>query len=355
MRIILQALAAAFAFCAFLAAPASAAPGRSDVFVVAGVRVDETAANASAARDQARLVAYRTAFERLVRRVASADEAARLIPTLVVDDMTIDRLVTGIDIEEERAAANRYVARMTLNFNPNATRTFLRERGFAVLETRGPPVLVAPQMVGAAPAAVDAWRAAWEQGGFRQELTPLAIAPLTVSGAPGWEVARAAAELEGATRVVFVTVRLVSNGLVAVVEEVGPDGVVKPVGQFTQPVTIGGAQGLAPSLQRLAGAVNDRIQMDWKGRVSAGAAQRVRVGAQALFQSGGDWRRIKSALAQATRTIVSDVRIEAISPKGASLSFAYVGDQPQLAAELQRNGVRVEGEGAALTLRLAGP
>jgi hypothetical protein len=52
--------------------------------------------------------------------------------------------------------------------------------------------------------------------------------------------------------------------------------------------------------------------------------------------------------------VISEIRIEAVGREGALVSFSFVGDQAQLAAELQRRGVRLDNTATGPTLRVAG-
>lgn len=349
MRILTMLAASFAAFCAFLVAPASAA-GRNDVFAVAGVRADATAANAQAARTAAIASAQRTAFDRLVRRVTLEQDLIRL-GAPKPDDMTIDRLVSGIDIADERRSGTRYLANLAVNFDPVLVRDFLRTAGFTTVETRSSPVLVAPQMNAAAPGMADLWRAAFEQGGYSQELVPIATAPATLVGAPDWTQAQPAAAAAGAATALYANARVAGGTVVADLIEVGPNGLNRNRGQVSVPVTIG-ESGMAPALQKLADAAVARIQADWKASLATGAGARTKVAAVASFASQADWLKIRRALGAAAATIVSDIRIDGVAQEGALLSFSYVGGPEQLAAELGRNGVDVSMDGASIVLRV---
>lgn len=346
---IFRALAGALALCVVLVGAASAqSPNRSDLFVVSGVRVDVTAPSAAAARDQAQDRAERIAFERLVRRLTPAEQFAQFgAPRL--EGVAFDRLVSSIEIEEERRAGPRYIGRLRIAFSPDLVRMALRDAGYTVLETRGPPILVIPRLMGAAPEAEAAWRDSWSLGGFGQELTPIAVGGETLAGPPDWAAARDFAAAVGAAQAVYVTARIAGGAAVGEIVAVDSRG-VRNLGQVTAPMAIGDG-GLAVGFRQLADAANARIQAEWKSQLSQGAAERVRIAAQALYRTGPEWRRIKAGLVAASATIVSDVLVEAVAREGALVSFAYIGTPEQLAAELARRGVRLEGAPGAWILR----
>jgi hypothetical protein len=96
-----------------------------------------------------------------------------------------------------------------------------------------------------------------------------------------------------------------------------------------------------------------RIQNDWKGRIATGGGQRARINVSALYASQAQWEQIKGALEGAAQTLISEIRIEAVGRRGALVSFSFVGDRTQLAAELQRRGVSIADTAQGVTLRVA--
>src|SRR5499425_3726750 len=87
------------ALCAFAPGPASAQA--NNVYTVAGIYVDVTAANAASAQQAGFASAAQIGFNRLVERVTHPTElSAHGAPT--ADQATLDRLVLSTDVEEER-------------------------------------------------------------------------------------------------------------------------------------------------------------------------------------------------------------------------------------------------------------
>jgi hypothetical protein len=342
-------------FAAPLAYAQAPTPGRADVFTVAGARVDVTAPDATQARNKAIADAQNVAFDRLVRRLVSAEDLARIPPPKPVGP-ALDRLVRGFDVEDERRSGTRYIARFAVTFDGAQVRTLLREAGYTVLETRAPPLLVAPVTGGTAPptaAFVDAWRRAWTEGGFANELQPLSIAPPVVTGAPDWSQAAASATAAASSTAIYAIVRQPSaTSLAADLIEVGPQGMRRERGQVSASIS-GGEAGLADAMRRLANAANDRLQGEWRTRLAAGGGQRQRLVASALYESMADWGKVKVGLEAAARTLISEIRIEAIAKDGALVSFSYVGDQAQLATEMHRLGLKLEQTAQGPVLRVA--
>jgi hypothetical protein len=352
----LAAIAACFlaALCAFAPALASAQT-RDNVYAVAGVQVDETAANAAAAQQAGFAAAQRRGFARLVRRLGIPQElSARGVPE--VDAATLERLVLSVDVEEERRSGTRYIGRLAVRFDPTGVRTLMRQHGLTLVDTRTSPILVAPvsQAVWVNEDQSGLWRQVWEQSGYGAELAPLMVAPAGLTGAPNWDRAAPFASAAGAPTALFATLSMQGQTLSAALVEVGPGGVRRDRGAVTAQATGSDASALRNAMASLADQANTRIQNEWKARIATGGGQRARVSASALYSDQRQWEQIKDALEGAAQTLISEIRIEAVGREGALVSFSFVGDREQLSAELGRRGVQLADTAQGPTLRVTG-
>lgn len=337
------------ALCAFAPGAASAQggnqsgnPGRDNVYAVAGVYVDQTAANASAAQQAAFASAQRIGFERLVRRVTSPEELARA-PLATPDAATLERLTLSTDVDDERRSATRYIGHLTVRFDPAGVRALLRGQNLTVVDTRTAPVLIAPVAgAGVDEATAALWREVWSGGGFQEELVPLVTAPASLAGAPDWSAAAPFAQSAAAGSALYATLRVQGGGVSAGLSEVGPNNMRRDRGEVSARVSGADAPAMRAALASLAEQASMRVQNEWKARIATGGAQRARVSASAIYSSEADWERIKSGLEGAASTLISEIRIEAVGRDGALVSFSFVGDRGQLAAELARRGVSLE-------------
>lgn len=349
----LAAIAAIFlaAFCAF-APGAASAQARDNVYAVAGVHVDTTAANAAAAQQAGFAAAQQTGFERLVRRLTVPSElVARGMPA--ADASTIERLVLSVDVEQERRSGTRYIGRLTVRFDPSGVRTLLRQSNLTVVDTRTAPVLVAPLVAdGTAPEVAAAWREVWAQGGFGDELVPLAVAPETLTGTADWARAAPFAQAGAAASALYATLRVQGGTATAALTEVDANA-RRDRGEVSARIDGADAAAMRAALASLADQASTRLQNDWKGRIATGGGQRARVSASAIYTDQRQWERIKDALEGAAATLISEIRIEAVGREGALVSFSFVGDRSQLAAELQRRGVALTDTAQGPTLRVA--
>lgn len=354
----MKATPLAIAAAVFLAALCAFAPGaasaqvRDNVYAVSGVYVDESAANAAAAQQAGFTAAQTLGFQRLVRRLTIPEElGSRGMPAM--DSAGLERLVLSVDVEEERRSSTRYIGRLTVRFDPSGVRTLLRQYNLTVVDTRTSPVLVAPVTVGdVTPETAALWREVWAQGGFGDELVPMATAPAELQGAPAWDSAAPFARANAAASALFATLRVQGSTLTATLVEVDANA-RRERGEVTARVNGADAAALRAALASLADQASMRIQNEWKARVAIGGGQRGRISASAIYTDQAQWERIKDALEAAAQTLISEIRIEAVGREGALVSFSFVGDERQLAAELNRRGVTLENGAVGPTLRVA--
>ena len=130
-----------------IAVPAAAAPG---VYVIADVAVDETAASARDARALAIDAATAEAWRRLARRLVLPGGTA---PEPGAE--RLERLVHSLEIAEERIAARRYRALVTVRFHGPRVRGLLDDAGLDHAVTPAPVLLVLP--IGREGEAVSLW------------------------------------------------------------------------------------------------------------------------------------------------------------------------------------------------------
>ena len=110
---------------------AYAQTGDESVYSVTDVAVDVTADSAAHARDQAITQAQRLAFGQLLERIGvDAAVGAKL------SDDDIATLVQNFEVQNERTSSVRYLGIFTVQFKPNAVRTYLSGRGTNFTEER---------------------------------------------------------------------------------------------------------------------------------------------------------------------------------------------------------------------------
>jgi hypothetical protein len=122
-----------------------AAPVRAqtaaNVFQVSGIPVDATAADAVAAREEALLQGQIEGLRRLLRRLVPAADHVRLP---VIGAGQIQGYVANFEIADERVSADRYLAQLTVGYEPDAVRELLQGAALPYAETVSMPLVVLP-------------------------------------------------------------------------------------------------------------------------------------------------------------------------------------------------------------------
>jgi hypothetical protein len=130
-----------------------------DAFTVRGVDVDVSAANPQAAKDQAIAEGQNRAFRLLLERLTQPGDHARLPKA----DGT--QYVRDFSVQSEHSSATRYIATLSVRFNPAAVRKLLQGAGIAYAEPRNRVLVVVPVLKAGGRAVLwddpNPWRAAW--------------------------------------------------------------------------------------------------------------------------------------------------------------------------------------------------
>lgn len=132
-----------------------------DTFSVQGVAVDVLASDATRAREVGFVEAQRRAWRQLWVRLTGKPESSAPQP----GDWKLSKMVAGIDVDSERFSSRRYIARLTVDFDPIPVRAFIGQMGIGPGGKKSYPILLLPVVKdGGALAGVDptsGWFQAW--------------------------------------------------------------------------------------------------------------------------------------------------------------------------------------------------
>lgn len=334
--------------------PAGAARAAdADLFTVRGVPVDATAETATVARDRAIAEGRRVAFRRLIDRLVP-DTQAKQIPDPT--DSELQRLVVGFEVANERSSAVRWLADLTVAFDPAALRSRLSALGVAHAETRSLPVLVIPLYDTGGETILwkepNPWRAAWNdlppQGGLVPFVVPYGdvadIRDLSPDQATAGDLTALTAITEryGARDAVIARARPRAGGAVELtVQRLGPSGT-----DHTMVETVAGADGLDEA-KRLAPAVERTVSMveeAWKNDNLIRPGFETRVTATVPIDSLKRWLTVREALDGLS--IVARYQVIQLMRKEALVDVWVNGDAEQFRVALaQRDLDLIPGAG----------
>ena len=120
--------------------PAAAEEDTTDrLFTIRDIKVDETASQASKAREAALASAEMQAYQKLLRKLVQEDGRARL-PELSVAE--VQSLITAIEVVEEQSSSRRYLATLNIRFEPGLVSQFLADHNVPHVLSTGQGILV---------------------------------------------------------------------------------------------------------------------------------------------------------------------------------------------------------------------
>ena len=148
----------------------------NQVFKIENIEVDETSETAIAAREKALEIGHKKAWELLFRRVTLPDENSQMVE-LSLDE--IKGLVQGYEVVRERISPVRYLANLTVIFNPNLVREIFFKNGVTFSETPSLPILLIPVFetngVSRLWKRPNPWMNVWKESFYDNSFIPLII------------------------------------------------------------------------------------------------------------------------------------------------------------------------------------
>lgn len=324
-------------------------------FTVRNVQVDVTAANVSAARDQAFVEAQRQAFQTLLARLVLPADLARA-PKL--QESALEDVVLDIGVDQEKRSSVRYIATLSVRFKPDAVRQLLQSADIPYTEWRGRPLVVLPVwQTAAGPVLLDGtnpWRDAW-RGPAAQGVVPITVpsAPANAASLDSSSLPDAVQAAAGGPSVLadFAQRLNADDLLIATASETREDK-----GKLNIDVTLsgtgptgGGLNGtrsyagdtgeseetvLNRAVTDIANSLNDSYKSGNVLRFGQGTST-----LSVMVPLGGlpAWMAVRDKLTRSTPVRSYDVA--AISKEEASLVLHYVGEQSQLESVFMQNGL----------------
>ncbi len=347
-----------------LALPApGAAQSDPTVFQVSDIAVDATAANAVAAREQALQQGRIEGLERLLRRLVPAAEHGQLPG---VGGLDVERYVANFEIANEELSATRYLAQLTVRYEPEAVRDLLQSSGLSFAQTPSEPIVVLPLWQGPEGLRLwpedNPWWQAWEADLDPERLLRLVL-PLgdledMVALRAEQVAARDRAALAGIARRYGAedTLVVTATPLAGDAAPGGPPAVqlsMERIGNIEQanpPETLRGNPGenLDTVLAEAVRGLQDSLDERWKSanllRFDQAGLMLVDIPITAL----ADWVGINRGLERLPE--VSQVEIASFAREMVRARIRYIGDQFRLEQALARLGLTLSREGESWLL-----
>lgn len=343
----IKMLAGAVTVSALLAFPAMA----QDIFTVTGVRVDESAETAAAARDRALEIGQRLAFEEVVARLTLPEDRAGL---QTPDTAEITNMVRDFGVSNEKTSSVRYIADMTVRFKDDELRRYLRFRDVSFAELQSKPVMIVPVYRTSGYVSLwddpNPWREVWSRNIATSGLVPVKapIGDLTDISTVSAEQAENGAmdKLAQLARRYGADVAVVASA--DVTGPVGGESVNVTITRYDPngaPQIFGVQENTLPNetlnetLVRAAKSVQDQLADGWKRanliNYSTGGSLMVFIPITGLQ----DWAKIEDKLIGLP--VVRNSRVVAMSRREVQLSLDFVGSTDQLQTALNQQNLNL--------------
>lgn len=145
----------------------------ADLFTSPPVPVDVRAESAQAAQAEAMAQARAAGLRQVMMRL-TAEEDHQNLP--VVEGETLERMVTALQISDEKTAPDRYIAQVSFQFDAESVRQLLRANNIAFTEARALPILIIPVLTEGGEPSIwtdpSPWLEAWARQDGSQHLVP---------------------------------------------------------------------------------------------------------------------------------------------------------------------------------------
>ena len=151
---------------------------QADMYAVENIPVDVTADNATQAKEQAVLEAQEKAFQKMLDRLTLASDMESL-PTLSKEDVL--NLVRDFSVSNEKTSPVRYIASVTVQFDPDAIQNFFQEYKVPYITSVAEKQLIIPMIKDEGQETFQVlpennlWYDAWGEVAKQSDLVPVVL------------------------------------------------------------------------------------------------------------------------------------------------------------------------------------
>ncbi len=153
-------------------------PAQANMYLVRDIPVDVTDENATLARKKAVLEAQERGFYKLLERLTLPSDMKEL-PVLTTEDML--NLVQDYSVSNEKTSSVRYIADISVQFNPEAIQTFFQEYHVPYITSTADKSIIFPVYRPDINADLQLWQEdnpwlqVWKKESLNSDLIPLVV------------------------------------------------------------------------------------------------------------------------------------------------------------------------------------
>ncbi len=327
-----------------------------DPYIVSGVHVDASARNALEAQTLAIAEGQMRAANIIINRMSLASERAQKEFSGVTSQDGA-KMIRALEIGNEKRSGSRYLADITIAFNPNAVSQYMRAKGITMIATQSRDRLVIPVLDGANLWGRNEWMQAWQSADFGNSLTPLTV----ITPRPGlssilgnrsganismisMEKLQIIGRMFGVQQIVIAKAVAGYDGYAVTLQDISLDSKASR--------RLGSISGL--SADEAAFRTMKALEEDWKASaVSSATSESVVMPVSILYRSQSEWQELQDIINGSAQ--IRSAQLTAISKRGALMTLTYGGDLERLRNELSFKGVMlVEDEDLGMILSRTG-
>jgi len=308
----------------------------SDPFTVKNVKVDATADTAIDAQLKATEAGQIRAAEILIERLTLESQRAELgLPEVTID--MARSIIRGQSIANEKRSSRRYLANITVAFNPSRVKAKLESAGYKMIATQSRPRLILPIFNDDNPWNENEWTTAWRNEAFMHSLTPVKyVNDDTVGMITANEVLslnkpalQRVAQQFGVAQILIAQASGSEGNISVTLTDYSVD--------TQQRRSMGTVR--ASNFDGAAWSVVSKLENDWK-QASVSLAENAKdMSVTVLYASQSDWMQLQDVINNSAQ--IQEARLDALSKDGAMMTLSFSGNINRLSNELAYKGVQI--------------
>lgn len=337
------------------------------LFTVEDVRVDITAENAVAAREQAFEKAQVDAFKILTSRMLTESEAAAFPAP---DVSTVSTMIQDYEISNEQLSSVRYVADYKFRFRDSAVKQYFSKSNVSYTDVSAKPALILPFFQRGGQTMLwspyNVFMKAWSRANNLQGLVPLVVPMGDISDvqdigddeAMNYQDAklnRLLARYEASEAIILVatpdeTLSRVENPSDAAVGNLNVQIFRTDRGypELVQNVDVAasGSDTLASLMDRAVTNVQKELRNDWKSKTVVNTAITNSVDVRVRYSSLKEWADTQRALKRVYG--INQIHVKSVTPSEAYVNLRFEGDERRLALALEQVNLSLSSPSAGM-------
>lgn len=330
------------------------------LFTAYGISVDVRAGSTAEARRQAIAEAERRGFDILLAKILPADDLA-LVPR--PDAAALRFLLRGFEVANEKSSRTRYLADITIAFDGQRIKSYLRQIGVAFTEIAPKPVILLPVYKKAGGDMLweenNPWKQAWIDGGARNRLVHYRFGIGDFADQAAVSTHAASFGVPPGRLKPFLDRNGGSDVLLAIAE-MDQDPVSGHEEMrfrfrrgFDAPLESGRIQAMSGDdeealLRRAAVAIMNRLDIRWRDITLISAGE---VGAMSMVvavEDIADWVSVRRKLSNIP--IIQELTVNQLALPESEITISYIGGRDRLELSLAQEGLALQENTRGLVL-----